>query len=146
MQPKCSSEIKISSPRNFLVQVRSRRQHSQHCHSPVPGECELCRSFALKKIFTLPMESHPIHFPGHVTDSVNQLLFRLSKCQEKNWEIRKKLDKMSIKDRTDEKIQWKLEKNIIFGKYLLKLKKENQSRKNRVKISKMVDKIFKKLG
>ncbi len=45
-----------------------RQQHSQHCHSPMPGECELRRPFALKKIFTLPVESRPIHFHRHVTD------------------------------------------------------------------------------
>ncbi len=68
MQPRCGSEIKISSVRNYLVQVRSRQQHSQHYHSPMPGECELRRPFAQKKSFTLPVESRPIHFHRHFTD------------------------------------------------------------------------------
>ncbi len=68
MQPRCGSEIKISSPRHYLMQVLSHRQHGQHCHCPVLGECELHRLFAQKKIFSLPVESRPIHFHCHVMD------------------------------------------------------------------------------
>ncbi len=82
MQPRCGSEIKISSLRNFLMQVRSRRQHGQHCYSSVPGECELHRSFAQNKIFTLLVESRPVHFPGHVTDMCESA-FRL--CVNTFW-------------------------------------------------------------
>ncbi len=85
MQPRCGSEIKILSPRNYLVQVRSHRQHGQRCHSPVPGECELHCPFVHKKIFTLPVESHPIHFHRHVADMCESALIRYLVFQQSTW-------------------------------------------------------------
>ncbi len=114
MHPRCGSEIKISSARNYLMQVQSRQQHNQHCHSPMPGECELCRPFVQKKLFTLPGESRPIHFHCHVTDMCESALRNIpANCAL--W------DKMQMQvDKTTKKVH-KLLANLFVCKLYLPL-------------------------